>query len=360
MMLFKLLSGMCAKQNEAAVISLMDNGTLGERIDTIGVPVFSLNMMRGLPSFSALWRLRKTTRKIEPSVIQGWMYHGNLAAKLSRFFCVSKPLVVWNIRHSLYDIRHERPLTRWVIRANALLSKQADAIIYNSFTSARQHEELGFDPTKKRIIPNGFDTDVFRPDEISRAAIRCELGINENATLIGLIGRYHPMKDHRNFLNAASLLQKNLHEAYFLLAGREADSENMELQTMIRELGICDRVFLLGERQDIPQLNAALDIACCCSSWGDAFPNVVGEAMACGVPCVVTDVGDSAWIVGNTGRVVTPKNPQALATAWKELIELGCDNRRELGMQARKRVIDKFSLESVVKQYKEVYESITL
>jgi len=285
------------------------------------------------------------------------MYHGNLVASIASWFCTNNPPVVWNVRQSLYDLEHERPLTRWVIRANALFSARTDAIIYNSRVSARQHEEFGFDTSRTRIIPNGFNAQVFRPNEHARADIRRELNVADDAILIGLIGRYHPMKDHRNFLNAAALLGKDFPNVRFLLAGHEVNVGNSALSKVIKALGLSGRVFLLGERKDIPQLNVALDIASS-SSWAEGFANVVGEAMSCGVPCVVTDVGDSAWIIGDTGRVVPPRNPEALAMAWGALIALGRDGRQALGACARQRVIAYFSLEAVVQQYEDLYESL--
>lgn len=357
MMLYKLLSHIGCGNHEARVISLIGGGPMRERIQSIGIAVDSLHMRRGMPSLSAFRQLREIVCRYRPGLIQGWMYHGNLAASVAGWFCRNNSPIVWNVRQSLYDLKHERPLTRWVIRANARLSARADAIIYNSRTSARQHEEFGFDASRTHIIPNGFDTEVFRPDEHARAGIRRELGMSDDTVLIGLIGRYHPMKDHLNFLDAVALLGKDFPDARFLLAGREVDAGNSALGAMIEALGLGGRVFLLGERRDIPQLNAALDIASS-SSWGEGFANVVGEAMSCGVPCVVTDVGDSAWIIGDTGRVVPPRDPEALATAWKSLIALGSDGRHALGARARQRVIEYYSLGAVVQQYEDLYECL--
>jgi glycosyltransferase involved in cell wall biosynthesis len=266
--------------------------------------------------------------------------------------------VVWNVRQSLADLTNERWLTRWVIRANAWLSARPSAIIYNSHTSARQHEAFGFAASLTRIIPNGFDTNLFHPDASARANVRRELGLGDDVVLIGLIGRYHPMKDHRMFLRAAALLAQGCPDVRFLLAGADVDAANPALATMIAESGIGDRVSLLGERDDTPRLNAALDIAGSASAWAEGFSNVVGEAMSCGVPCVVTDVGDSARIVGDTGIVVAPRDPQALANAWRRLISLGLEGRRALGARARQRVIDQFSLGAVVRQYEDLYDSL--
>jgi glycosyltransferase involved in cell wall biosynthesis len=357
MMLFKLLSRIDYGIHKARIISLIGGGPMRERMLSIGVAVDTLNMRRGIPSLMALWRLREIVSRYRPDLIQGWMYHGNLAASIAGWFCPNNPPVVWNVRQSLYDLKHERLFTRWVIRVNAWLSVRADTIIYNSLTSARQHEEFGFDASRTHIIPNGFDTEVFRPDENARSSVRRELGVADNAVLIGLIGRYHPMKDHANFLNAAALLDKDLPNVLFLLAGYEVDVNNPTLGPMIEALGLGGRVFLLGERGDMPQLHAALDIATC-SSWSEGFANVIGEAMSCGVPCVVTDVGDLAWIIGDTGRVVVARDPVALAAAWRDLLALGHNDRQTLGARARQRVIENFSLEAVVQQYQDLHECL--
>lgn len=353
-MLLKLCSKLDRRRFAPSVISLSDKGVIGPRIEALGIPVYTLKMRPSRPSLTGLLRLRKLVLTLRPNLFQGWMYHGNLAASLA----AGSGSVVWGIRQSLYGLDKERVLTRWVIRLGAVMSRYPRAIVYNSRTSAHQHEVFGFDSSRTCIIPNGFDTEAFRPDENARISIRQELGLSNNEVLIGLIGRYHPMKDHRNFLNAAALLGKEFPDTHFLLAGCEVNTGNPALSAMIEEFGLSNRVLLLGERRDIPQLNAALDIASSASAWGEGFANVIGEAMSCGVPCVVTDVGDSAWIVGDTGRVVARRDPVALATAWKSLIMLGRDERHVLGIRARQRVIEKFSLESVVKQYEDLYESL--
>jgi len=352
MMLLKLCSKLDRRRFAPYVISLSDKGVIGPRIEALGIPVYALGMRPSRPSLTGALRLCKLILALRPNLIQGWMYHGNLAASLA----ARRVPVIWGIRQSMYGLGKERPLTRLVIWLSALMSRYAVAITYNSRVSARQHEAFGFAPSRTCIIPNGFDTDVFRPNENDRLGIRQGLGLSDNALLIGLIGRYHPMKDHANFLAAAALLAKRFPNVYFLLAGNEVNADNPGLASMILELGLNDRIILLGARNDIPQLNAALDIASSSSAWGEGFPNVIGEAMACGVPCVVTDVGDSAWIIGGMGKVVAPGDPAALAAAWDSLIMLGRDERQALGLLARQRVIEMFSLESVVRQYERLFE----
>ena len=354
MMLLKLCSKLDRRRLEISVISLSDKGVIGPSIEALGIPVYALGMRPSRPSLTGLLRLRKLVSSLRPNLVQGWMYHGNLAANLAG----GGGVVVWGIRQSLYGLDKERVLTRWVIRLGRFMSRYARAIVYNSRTSAHQHEAFGIDKARTCIIPNGFDAEVFRPDEAARINIRQELGLSDGAVLVGLVGRYHPMKDHRNFLNAAALLGKEFPDVHFLLAGNEVNADNPVLNAMLVEFGLERRVFLLGERKDIPQLNAALDIASSASAWGEGFANAIGEAMSCAVPCVVTDVGDSAWIVDETGRVVPKRDPVALAAAWKSLIMLSRDERQALGNLARQRVIENFSLGAVVKQYEDLYERL--
>jgi glycosyltransferase involved in cell wall biosynthesis len=166
------------------------------------------------------------------------------------------------------------------------------------------------------------------------------------------------MKDHANFLRAASLIVKQYPDAHFLLAGRDVNGENRELVGLINELRLQAQTHLLGERSHIERLVAALDVFCLSSSFGESCPIIVGEAMSCAVPCVVTDVGDSAWIVKESGRVVPARDAYALAAACEELLEMGPEGRRALGQVARSRVKDLFSLSSVVAKYEELYESM--
>jgi glycosyltransferase involved in cell wall biosynthesis len=219
------------------------------------------------------------------------------------------------------------------------------------------HAEFGYVENKMVVIPNGFDLTIFKPEAGTRLSVRQELGISNEALIIGLVGRFDPQKDQYNFVQAAALLHMVLPEVHFLLCGDGISWQNSKLAEWIEKAGIPNNFHLLGRREDITRLTTALDIATS-SSIGEGFPNVIGEAMACGVPCVVTDVGDSALIVGDTGRVVPPKNPQALAAAWSDLIKMGPEYRRQLGLAARRRIEENYSLPAIVAQYENLYEEL--
>lgn len=358
-MLLKLLSAASGSM-EHVVVSLGDEGTIGPRISALGVPVHCLGLKRYAPNPFRALSVLPLARRIAPQLIQGWMYHGNLMASLAAVALQKnalrrKPPVLWNIRQTVYDLRRERWLTARLIRLGARLSASPAAIIYNSQTSASQHEGLGYRAEKRVIIPNGFDCQLLRPDEAARKAVRAELGITDDTVLVGLVARYHPMKDHLGFLKAAAMVVRSHRQTRFVLAGAGVSSKQPELVEAIQQNELGDRVILLGERSDIPRLNNAFDIGCSASAWGEGFSNSIGEAMACGVPCAVTNVGDSAYIVADSGFVAPPRDPEALANAIARLIDVGRSGRQQLGAKARQRVETQFSLPAIVQSYENLY-----
>jgi glycosyltransferase involved in cell wall biosynthesis len=356
MMLYKLLSGINRERFDPVVISLIDRGRLRDSIEALGIPVYTTNMKPGRPTPSSILHMVRLTRQIKPDLIQGWMYHSCLAGQLANTFAGRRASVLWGIHCSDISPLSEKKMTRMVVRLCAPLSRLPSNIIFVSQSSRSEHKRFGYKTENSRVLPNGIDAKLFVPSASARLSVRSELGLPENAFLIGLVGRYHPMKDHSTFLKAAAELLKAEPDIHFLLIGRGINPGNRALQEMIQDAGLLSRIHLLGERTDTPRLSAALDIFALSSSYGESFPNVIGEAMACGVPCVVTDVGDASWIVGETGRVVPRRDPAALANGWRELIALGEEGRRALGNAARLRVMESFPLESVVAQYEALYE----
>lgn len=357
-MLCKLLSIMDRKRFAPFVISLTDECAMAEQFRAIDVPVYSLGMKRALPSPASLGRFIHRIAALRPRLIQGWMYHGNIAALAARALLPRRPSVVWNIRGSHHLLKNEKPGTALMIRLGAKLSALPDKIINNSTASARGHKErLGYRSEKMVLIPNGFDTDRFTPSMEAHASVRAELGVEEDALLIGLFARYHPVKDHANFLRAAALTRVACPQVRFVMAGDGVEAANLELLDLIYELGLDSRAHLLGERKDMPRLLAAMDIVSL-ASYSEGFPNVIGESMACGVPCVVTDAGDCAWVIGDTGRVVSVGNAEALADGWLELIRRGSGYRQEQGQKARQRVLDCFSLGVIAAQYEALYSEV--
>lgn len=356
MMLLKLLSA-SRDDWDHAVVSLADEGTIGPRISALGIPVYCLGLRGSIVDPFRALSIARLTRRLRPQLIQGWMPHGNLMASLAGASSKKRVPVLWNVQMSLYDISTEPWLTATVIRLGALFSRRASVIVYNSRVSAQQHQAFGYRAAQQVVIPSGFDCETFRPDENARRQVRAELGIADDAIVVGLIARFHPMKDHAGFLQAAGQVARAYPQVRFVLAGRGVTPDEPSLQKMVQEQNLEGRIFLLGERSDIPALTASLDIACSSSAWGEGCSNSIGEAMACGVPCVVTDVGDSAHIVDDSGIAVPRRDPSRLAQAIDELIEAGADHRKKLGAVARRRIESDFSLPAITRRYGDLYLS---
>jgi glycosyltransferase involved in cell wall biosynthesis len=322
----------------------------------MGVRVSALEMRRGRPSALALWRLVRLIQRETPDVIQTWLYHADLAGLIAGRLARSRR-VVWNLRASNMDMSYYARLSGWTVRGCAALSGWPAAVIVNSEAGQAFHIRRGYHPRRWSLIPNGIDTNRFAPDAEARLSVRRELGLREDAILIGFIARYDAMKDHATFLRAASLYGGNAPGAHFLLAGEQITADNLPLVAAIAEAGLSGRVHLLGRRGDIPRLTAALDLATS-SSMSEGFPNVLAEAMACDVPCVVTAAGDSAKIVGEHGIVVPVRDPQALADGWQTILGSEPERRQAIGRAAREHICRHYSLIQMIQQYESLYASL--
>ena len=356
--LYMLLSLLDRNGIEPSVVCLGDMGEIGRDIDALGVPVHTIGMRSGVSSLKKIRKLILLLNGLKPDIIQGWMYHGNLLATFASFFIHRRIPVLWNVRGpgTYLSRRFKNMSIYWL---TSCFSRFPLRIINNSKASAETHERmLNYPSDRWVIIPNGFDTEVFKPNSASRDKLRFSLNLAPTATLIGHVARYDPMKDHSIFLTAAARLLMDGADVQFVMIGPDVDQNNGELVQMIRELGLWERVHLFGARRDLPFLMPGFDIGCL-SSYGEGFPNVIGEMMSCGVPCVVTDVGDCAEMVGDTGKIVPSRDHVCLAAALKEMVDLGMEERCNLGIEARQRVIQKFSLEAVVRQYEQLYLQVS-
>lgn len=342
MMLWQLLGRFDRARISPSVISLTPGGKYLPLIQDGGTPVLSLDMPAGRPGPRALARLWLAMWRLRPQVLMGWMYHGCLAAALARLALPWPVAQVWNIRQSLYDLALEKKGSAFVIRTLARLGWLPRAITYNSEVSARQHEAVGYPATRTVLIPNGFDLDRWKPAappaETTEPAAR-------RPPRVGRFGRFAAMKDYPTFLEAAARVRQEMPETRFILVGTGVDAANTALVAEIERLGLTPNVDLLGERYDLPEITASLDVAVSSSAFGEGFPNVVGEAMACAVPVVATDIGDSAWVLGDAGRRVPPRDPTAQAEAILTLLRLPETARREEGQRGRERILSHFSLQ---------------
>jgi glycosyltransferase involved in cell wall biosynthesis len=334
------------------ILALRDLTHLEHDFGSLGVPLHTLHMRSPAPGLRTLGTLRDVILRAKPDVVHGWMYHGNFAAAIG---APPKTPVLWGIRHSLHANQGEKLLTQVLIRMGPLVARRVERIVFCSHTSAQQHFDIGYPSQRSVVIPNGVDTDEFRPAPEGRDARRTDLDLPRDGILIGHAGRFHVVKNHLGLIRAFSRLAERHPHATLVLIGRNVDGRNSQLVSTIRQYRLEDRVLLLGERSDMPRLLPALDLYVS-PSHSEAFPVGVLEAMACGVPAIATDVGDSSLLVGDTGRVVNVVDDELLARGMGEFVALDRGRRSALGEQARSRVIENYSLDRMAAAYAELYE----
>jgi glycosyltransferase involved in cell wall biosynthesis len=281
------------------------------------------------------------------------MYHGNLVASLAAMTSGKPAPVIWSIHHSLHDIENEKPLTANVIRTLARMSRHTFAISYCSRIAADHHERYGFDARRRIVIPNGVDTEEFTPDEDARGKLRALLGVPPDRLVVGNFARFHPMKDQRRLIDSVAMLLKRGLDVQALFVGDGHD--NAILAQRAGELGIAGRVSILQVRNDIREIAPGLDAFAMTSSWGESFSLAAAEAMACGVPAIVTDIGDCAWVVGDASLVARPGDTESIAEALHRLLSLPYAERREIGARARARIGEHFSMKEYVRLHAELY-----
>jgi glycosyltransferase involved in cell wall biosynthesis len=350
-MLSRLVTRMDRDRFNSVVISMTSAGTMGPVLAAQGIPLELLGFRRGMVDPLGIARLGRILRAWRPQILQTWLYHADLLGVAARRLGYA-PSLLWNIRCS------ETVGARLVRLACRRLSAAPDAVVVNSRAGQRFHQRLGYCARRWEYIPNGFDTQVLRPDADARSRLRAEFAIAERAIAIGIAARYHPMKDHATFLAAAASLARRHEDVVFLLVGTGMTASNRALTEAIGAYGLAGRVRLLGERHDMGRVYPGFDIASLSSAFGEGFPNVLAEAMSCAVPCVATDSGDSAEIIGDAGISVPCRDPGALAAAWARIAELPSEERLALGCQARERIARNYDLDAIIGRYERLYEEI--
>lgn len=339
------------------VVSLTGLGVIGAQLRSAGIETYALSMKStaGLPI--ALIRLTRLIRRLKPDIVQTWMYHadllGGLAARLA-----GVRNVIWGIRTT--DVKAGGTSTTTVVmHLCARLSRWVPrSIVCAAEASRRVHEEVGYDGSRMAVISNGFDLSRLVATDDQRMALRGACGLESGEIVIGLLGRFNRAKDQHNFVAAAGRVASANPAVRFLMVGRGLDGSNEELNAWIAQTGFTDRFVLLGERPDVAVCLSAMDLFCL-SSRTEGFPNVVGEAMAMGVPCVVTDVGDAAMLVADTGYVVPKEDSYALASALERMLALDPEQRAALGEKAKRRITSEFTIERARQRFETLYNSMS-
>lgn len=353
--LYRLATSTLGHSSSHAVISLQSLGFYGPKLAEQNVDVYTLDMPKGRISLDGVVRLFRLLRRLRPDVVQTWMYHSDLiGGVVSRLAGIRN--VVWGIRHANLDKDKNSRVTLLVAKACAALSRVVPhKIVCCSEHGAIVHAAQGYDRTRFVLIANGYDLSRFRSDPVARERIRAEWGISDDRIILGCVARWDVQKDHPNLLSALAILVKNGFEGVCVLVGAGMTEENARLVALVNELEVGDYVRLIGPRDDVPAVMNAFDVNVLASS-GEAFPNVLAEAMACEIPSVTTDVGDASMIVGDTGWVVKPQNPAALADGIAAAVaEVSGPYRAVRAARCRQRVAEEFQMSKMVSAYEAVW-----
>lgn len=346
---------------ESNVVSLGEGGGMLARFRAAHIEVTELRLssLAGRLQFPfASLRLLRRVRDWRPHVIQGWMNHGNLGAWAVRATAVPSARLIWSIRQSLDDIANEKPGTRLALRLQALLSSRPDRIVCNSQRGFAQHLRLGFDSRRALVIGNGFDCERFRPRLELRGTARQLLGVGGDDIVVAMVARCHPMKDYECYIRAIGIAAQAVPGLRAVCIGTGVASAQGPVRRLVEQLNLTQTVRLIDENGALDTLYPGVDIVCLTSAWGEGFPNVIGEAMAAGVPCVATDVGDCASVVGNCGYVVPPRDPAAIAAAILALARMGAAGRAELGGRARARIVANYAMSVIANEYERLYMNL--
>jgi glycosyltransferase involved in cell wall biosynthesis len=342
-----LSGGLKAAGCDVSVLTFYGGGALERVLKENGVPIVYLDKGGRWDVLGFLSRLRRSLHQLRPDVIYSCLPGPNICTVIVRPFLGGRPRLVFRIAASYVDLARYDLVTRLSYWIEQRLARFCDMVISNSEAGVRYARNRGFPERILLLLPNGFDIHYFKPGESGRRALRERWGVPNGAPLIGLVARLDPMKDHMTFIKAAALLARDRQDIRFVCVGGGDPAYAETLRAAARRAGLTDRLVWAGETDDMPAVYNAVDIATC-SSYGEGFPNVIGEAMACGTPCVVTDVGDNATIVGDTGEVVPPNSPESLATGWRLMLERMDARPEALRDRARTRIVESYSMEKLV------------
>ena len=345
------------KINQHYVISLMDMGIYGKLLKKKNINVKYLDLKNNFFSIIKILKLIALIKKINPDIIQTWMYHADLIGSLAGVIIGNKK-IVWNIRHSDFD--NSKLLTIFLVKILGLLSWLIpNKIIVCSKKAIEIHCKIGYSKKKMIYVPNGYDLNVYKYIQPKYHTIRKKFKIKSKVPLIGTVARYHPQKDHKLLLNTLSVLKKKKIDFFCILAGPNINTKNKALTSIIHKLGLLKNIKLLDNVKNISKIMSEIDIHILASSHGEGFPNVVAEAMACRSPCIVTNVGDSSIIVGKTGWVVPPKNVKKLANVTlKAIKEIKTKKWKKRSYNARLRIKNNFNIYKMVKNYNRIWKSV--
>ena len=335
-----------------SVICLGDKAIYGDKLEELGVEVYYLNFKNNNKLFAFI-NFKNIIKKISPDIVQGWMTHGNFASVLAYFILSGRPSLFWNIRQTVYKLKHEYILTRFLFLINILLSRIPNGIISNAKISIKQLVKFGYKNDSFILIPNGFDTNYWKPDHNLRQIERNKLKFNENDFVLGYVGRYHPLKNIKFLLESFHKLSQQNSKIKLVIVGQNLNNYNIDEKSII-DMNPQNQILIIDNTEDVKKYYNIFDLLILCSAWGEGFPNVLGEAMSSELCCIATPVGDTPDILEDVGYLVPLDDVDFLIEKVKNCMD-NPEELNKLGRKARIKILNQYSMEKTINSYLNIY-----
>ena len=350
--LFNVCNSNISDYFKQSVICLGDKAIYGDKLEELGVEVYYLNFKNNNKLYAFL-NFKNIIKKISPDIVQGWMTHGNFASVLAYFILSGRPSLFWNIRQTVYKLKHEYILTRFLFLINILLSRIPNGIISNAKISIKQLVKFGYKNDSFILIPNGFDTNYWKPDHNLRQIERNKLKFNENDFVLGYVGRYHPMKNIKLLLEAFHKLSQQNSKIKLVIVGQNLNNYNIKEKSII-DMIPQNQILIIDNTEDVKKYYNIFDLLILCSAWGEGFPNVLGEAMSSELCCISTPVGDAPDILEDVGYLVPLDDVDFLIEKVKNCMD-NPEELNKLGRKARIKILNQYSMEKTINTYLNIY-----
>ena len=335
-----------------SVICLGDKAIYGDKLEELGVEVYYLNFKNSNKLYAFL-NFKYIIKKISPDIVQGWMTHGNFASVLAYFILSGRPSLFWNIRQTVYKLKHEYILTRVLFLINILLSRIPNGIISNANISIKQLIKFGYKNDSFILIPNGFDTNYWKPDHNLRQIERNKLKFNDNDFVLGYVGRYHPMKNIKLLLESFHKISQQNSKIKLVIVGQNLNNYNINEKSII-DMIPQNQILIIGNTEDVKKYYNIFDLLILCSAWGEGFPNVLGEAMSSELCCISTPVGDTPDILEDVGYLVPLDDVDLIIEKVKNCMD-NPEELNKLGRKARIKILNQYSMEKTINTYLNIY-----
>lgn len=350
--LFNICNSNISDYFKQSVICLGDKAIYGDKLEELGVEVYYLNF-KNSNKLNAFLNFKNIIKKISPDIVQGWMTHGNFASVLAYFILSSRPSLFWNIRQTVYKLKHEYILTRFLFLINILLSRLPNGIISNANISINQLIKFGYKNDSFILIPNGFDTNYWKPDHILRQIERDKLKFNDNDFVLGYVGRYHPMKNIKLLLESFHKLSQQNSKIKLVIVGQNLNNYNINEKSII-DMIPQNQILIIDNTEDVKKYYNIFDLLILCSAWGEGFPNVLGEAMSSELCCISAPVGDTPDILEDVGYLVPLDEVDLIIEKVKNCMD-NPEELNELGRKARIKILNQYSMEKTINTYLNIY-----